>query len=523
MSIMAREQVTLTDITDIKEIFRYYCMQESTAAMPSKPTTFPPTGRSYLLWDGDTSGKTVVNYAENKQYVLISECTPLASDFDNTIDGPINPVANNYGIIDQDNMSVNFDDIGFMYSDLDTSSEGVLGIPNVDFGYAVIVIYDGGTEFGGVIFPSAGTYFFKGIPYATGDTFYVSKLSIDKYTGFDGIWQSSEPAYNPDNTYSLYTVDCTLYSDDSFTYSNVSLSSSFEATKVAYNKAASAQSIAEQAYSDLGGLHFFTNPIVCYLSRTGAPYVNSDGNYARRLEEVDDNITADMLIEDEETGLLVGPDGSYDENGELVSSDYNYTAIVEGYFYPTDSRGIYIKKFGECADRIAREAIAKTNADLGGFHFYTNPTVVYLVDGETPYANADGNCILADSAEGAVLLAEVDDAGASLYYSDVITGDFRTVGGADSVLKKFSNAPTVYIKTLTKPGSFDAGGKVIFAGVTSAKGTVNSYYTAYGHASTLTLKCTWEGSTIKVSRSYGGHAQSTSSFSAIEVMYIIEE
>ena len=53
-------------------------------------------------------------------------------------------------------------------------------------------------------------------------------------------WDDVEPGYAEGSTNSLYTVDCTLFSDDTFLYSAVSLSSSYEAAKAAYNKATNA-------------------------------------------------------------------------------------------------------------------------------------------------------------------------------------------------------------------------------------------------------------------------------------------
>lgn len=54
------------------------------------------------------------------------------------------------------------------------------------------------------------------------------------------VWDDVEPGYTDGSTNSLYTVDCTVFSDDSFLYSAVSLSSSYEAAKAAYNKATNA-------------------------------------------------------------------------------------------------------------------------------------------------------------------------------------------------------------------------------------------------------------------------------------------
>ncbi len=50
-------------------------------------------------------------------------------------------------------------------------------------------------------------------------------------------WEVAEPAYTTGRTNSLYTVDLNLFSDGTFQYSNVSLSSSYEAAKKAYNEA----------------------------------------------------------------------------------------------------------------------------------------------------------------------------------------------------------------------------------------------------------------------------------------------
>lgn len=62
-------------------------------------------------------------------------------------------------------------------------------------------------------------------------------------------WDDTEPTYTEGSTNSLYTVECTVFSDDSFLYSLVSLSSSYEAAKVAYNKATNAlnQTVVQSA------------------------------------------------------------------------------------------------------------------------------------------------------------------------------------------------------------------------------------------------------------------------------------
>ena len=58
-------------------------------------------------------------------------------------------------------------------------------------------------------------------------------------------WDDTEPSYTEESTNSLYFVDCTVFCGDTFKYSEVSLSSSYEAAKKAYNKAKSAIEIAD--------------------------------------------------------------------------------------------------------------------------------------------------------------------------------------------------------------------------------------------------------------------------------------
>ena len=62
-----------------------------------------------------------------------------------------------------------------------------------------------------------------------------------------GSWTDTEPAYTSGSTNSLYFTDLTVFSDGTWSYSFVSLSSSYEAAKEAYNRAQAAQSAATDA------------------------------------------------------------------------------------------------------------------------------------------------------------------------------------------------------------------------------------------------------------------------------------
>lgn len=50
-------------------------------------------------------------------------------------------------------------------------------------------------------------------------------------------WDDTEPSYTPGSDNSLYFVDCTVFSDGTFSYSEVSLSSAYEAAKDALDAA----------------------------------------------------------------------------------------------------------------------------------------------------------------------------------------------------------------------------------------------------------------------------------------------
>ena len=60
-------------------------------------------------------------------------------------------------------------------------------------------------------------------------------------------WTATEPAYTAGATNSLYTCELTVLSDNTWSYSDVSLSSSYEASKQAYNEAKASAEAAKDA------------------------------------------------------------------------------------------------------------------------------------------------------------------------------------------------------------------------------------------------------------------------------------
>lgn len=80
-----------------------------------------------------------------------------------------------------------------------------------------------------------------GVSVVTTITYYKLQSSTEEFPtkpttyppASDVGWMATEPSYQAGKT--LYSVDCTVYSDGNFAYSGVSISSSYEAAKSVYN------------------------------------------------------------------------------------------------------------------------------------------------------------------------------------------------------------------------------------------------------------------------------------------------
>lgn len=57
-NIKASDQITIYDVVGIKETNRYYLLQSSTLAKPSKPTVYPPSSTWTSTEPTYTSGST---------------------------------------------------------------------------------------------------------------------------------------------------------------------------------------------------------------------------------------------------------------------------------------------------------------------------------------------------------------------------------------------------------------------------------------------------------------------------------
>lgn len=91
----------------------------------------------------------------------------------------------------------------------------------------------------------------------------------------DTKWNDAEPTYTSRSTNSLYFVDLTVFSDGTFTYSEVSLSTAYEAAKEAYNKAVDAQNSVDNL--EIGGRNLLKNSNRLYECTSASEYGNQTG------------------------------------------------------------------------------------------------------------------------------------------------------------------------------------------------------------------------------------------------------
>lgn len=96
-------------------------------------------------------------------------------------------------------------------------------------------------------------------------------------------WSDTEPAYVSGSTNTLYFVDCNVYSDKTFTFSEVSKSSTYEAAKDAWNKANNAQNTANSAKDtidnmEIGGRNMLRGSSFEGLSKVDNTYMKYKNN-----------------------------------------------------------------------------------------------------------------------------------------------------------------------------------------------------------------------------------------------------
>lgn len=98
---------------------------------------------------------------------------------------------------------------------------------------------------------------------------------------------------------------------------------------------------------------------------------------------------------------------------------------------------------------------------------------------------------------------------------------YSPTGGADAVTKKLGS-PTIKTKTVTGNGTFDAGGKVLFAGIQNAGLHIMTYAQKYGQGSHYSATCSYTGNMITYDQhAYGENTSGTDQYS-MTIIYAVE-
>lgn len=136
-------------------------------------------------------------------------------------------------------------------------------------------------------------------------------------------WISTEPAFDEENIGNLYTVDCTVFSDGTWSYTDVSLSTSYEAAKAAYNKAqAASNEIIEVSSQILQTAEEITLGILA-----GYTTASDLENYKKQVENLLKVNEEGVSMEFEQMAAKLN------ELGGEITTQKQYIRFIEGSIY----------------------------------------------------------------------------------------------------------------------------------------------------------------------------------------------
>lgn len=145
-------------------------------------------------------------------------------------------------------------------------------------------------------------------------------------------WGDAEPSFDPTKTETLYVVDCNVFSDGSFAYTNVSISTAFEAAKTAYNKAQNAADNASDALANTDALYELSEQAFSDIAKTADEIVLTvSEQYALKSD-------TDRLVSEISTQI--------EQTNEDVTIRFNqFSADIEDIVNGTDAEFELIRKY----------------------------------------------------------------------------------------------------------------------------------------------------------------------------------
>ena len=220
-------------------------------------------------------------------------------------------------------------------------------------------------------------------------------------------WNDTEPSYTSESTNSLYFVDCTVFCDDTFQYSEVSLSSSYEAAKEAYNKASDAQTRIINAETQID-----QNTEMIALRATAKEVNEANSKISElegKLEIQKDSISS--LIRNGDTGSLVKQDskGLYffdisslengvSENANKISGVKDSQEKLENDIDNLIAKTAYIAAGTEGPDDNKKPYIELGDSKSGFIVKITNEQILFK-DGQTTPAYISNQKLMIEKAQ----------------------------------------------------------------------------------------------------------------------------
>ena len=230
---------------------------------------------------------------------------------------------------------------------------------------------------------------------APDSTNYGNPPPIYSDTGYSG-WSTTEPTYTVGDNRILYTMVQTLYSDNTFSYSAPTISSSYEVAKDAYNEVVQAeQDILELQELGLANGYVWDN--MTYVAPTSTIPVYPIGSY----------IASGMLVNGSRT-ITRSNSNTYGLNTWISTGGINlrYNAIdlmklttsnLEFYYPSTSSQGTKAISLG-------------TNGAINSLVFYgfnnSNKTMELTNNALNFYNPADGSTLLSSLTSNGLILSK---------------------------------------------------------------------------------------------------------------------
>ena len=266
-------------------------------------------------------------------------------------------------------------------------------------------------------------------------------------------WSDTEPAYDSGSTNTLYFVDCNVYSDMTFSFSEVSKSTSYEAAKDAWNKANNAQNTADSKpdMSDVGdyvasrGENLVTNG-TCLLGDntnfSSFTYDGSDTYYAGGSFKISSTSTSGNIVVCDEF-IPVDTASKYlfsywIKTSNALARYYDFIAS-----YDIDKKSIYAAHVMWIAGSTTTLAKELKNGD----------TVIYLTS-----AAGFNTTTTNDYQKGLIFWNYKNSKGYTYGPETYSQNRWESLWGDGSAIDKSNN--TITLKTAWTHGTFPAGTSV---------------------------------------------------------------